>query len=127
MHLGLILQKRDFKRDFGIVQTICFILYAVCFVGEYLSADGFCELCPIGSYNSIEGITVAICTLCPSGYTTTSVGSTSINQCFCKYTSRVSKISEFYFLSHVLKVPRSVPSSLNLSSVFGLFPWIIHK
>ena len=67
-----------------VIRSTYVLLLVVCSIGQYLSPDLLCEPCPIGSYNSIGVITIFTCTLCPSGYTTASVGSTSINQCFCK-------------------------------------------
>ena len=38
-----------------------------------------CEICPFGKYNDKQN--AQSCTACPSGYTTSEVGSTSSSQC----------------------------------------------
>ncbi|KAK6170352.1 hypothetical protein SNE40_018764 [Patella caerulea] len=51
----------------------------LCGLGEELSVTGECVKCPVGSYR--DSLDQAYCLACPYGWTTSSVGSTSVSDC----------------------------------------------
>ena len=89
-------------------------LLAICRAGYYSTNYGVepCEKCPKGTYQEMEQQTQ--CHSCPSGTHTIDTGSTSLDDCICKFawkplniTSR--KAREEMFQAHTQKIQRWQP------------------
>lgn len=65
----------------ALIKTVCTLgyVYTSCNAGYNLVSTR-CEMCAVGKYKSTTG--AAACSDCPTGGTTTAVGSTAITQCY---------------------------------------------
>ena len=56
-----------------------------CPKGQYINVNFTCHMCPLNTYNSIEGTTQTFCLPCPENRFTKTVGSTSLTDCKRKH------------------------------------------
>ncbi|MCQ2571842.1 MAG: hypothetical protein MJ165_02475 [Alphaproteobacteria bacterium] len=79
-----------------------------CDAGHYLS-DTICTECAKGTYNST--VNAGFCNSCPAGFTTVSMGATSIKDC-------VHYVDKFNYESSVFEWPESItPGDVDTSNL----------